>query len=371
MAKMKHLPALDGIRGAAVLLVVILHFGGGAQSGHLVLRSIGLFIQLGWSGVTLFFILSGFLITGILWDSRSVPRWWRSFYLHRTRRIFPLYFATLFVVFLTALFAHKAIFCLSRLWVYAFFLQNIPLFFSRLENVGSPLWLSHFWSLAVEEQFYLIWPFLLTRMKTIRQAQHLCTVVFLLSVLFRAAIWRFSAQPMAYNGFLFARAGELAAGGYLAMCFRDRQWERLQSMAPLLAILSLAGLIATCAMTGTFRVDNGPGMNLGLPCATALYASLLVLSLGNGVVHRFACMPWLRWFGGISYGLYVFHQLLNPVYTSLSFAIAPHLRHNSSYALKFVIGIAISILLAWLSLRYFETPFRKGKATHNPDRVHA
>src|SRR3984957_4417651 len=202
-------------------MVVALHLGGGAQSSNLVLRSIGLLIKGGGNGVTLFFILSGFLITGILWDSRESGHWWLNFYIRRSLRIFPLYYGTLFVVFLTAIFAHQAIFCLSRLWIYALFLQDIPTLAHKAVDFGSSLWLGHFWSLAIEEQFYLVCPFLITRMKTGRQAQHLCITVFVLSILFRAAIWLFNPRPVEYNQFLFTHAGELAASGYLAMCFRD------------------------------------------------------------------------------------------------------------------------------------------------------
>jgi peptidoglycan/LPS O-acetylase OafA/YrhL len=369
MASSKHLPALDGIRGIAVLLVVIYHFAGGAQSTNLLVHSLGLLVQAGWSGVTLFFILSGFLITGILWDTRNAEHWWRNFYIRRTLRIFPLYYATLFVVFLTAVFAHNGLFSLSRLWIYVLFLQDIPAFFTRAADFGSPLWLSHFWSLAIEEQFYLVWPLLLTRMKTVRQAQHLCIAVFFLSALFRLAIWLFSADPSQYSIFLFTRAGELAAGGYLAMCFRDQQWSRLQRKATLTTLLSLAGFLSVCAVIRSFALKGALSLVLGLPCITIFFAGVLVLSLGDGFVSRVARMSWLRWFGGISYGLYVIHQLLNPIYFALAEAIAPHASHNVSRGIIFILGTTISIGLAWLSLRFFETPFLKLRTRFKSETV--
>jgi peptidoglycan/LPS O-acetylase OafA/YrhL len=370
MSDSKHLPALDGIRGMAVLIVCILHYGGGAQSGNLLLRGFGLAIQAGWSGVTLFFILSGFLITGILWDSRNTVHWWRNFYIRRTLRIFPLYYATLFVVFLTAVFAHNGIFALTRLWFYALFLQDIPALHTKLADLGSTLWLGHFWSLAIEEQFYLVWPFLITRMKTVRQAQHLCISVFVLSILFRAVIWRFTPRPFEYDEFLFTRVGELAAGGYLAMCFRDNSWSRLQSRVRLITPLALAGFLAVCAITRSFRMATGPMMNLGLPCITVFYSGFLVLSLGNGLVSRFARMSWLRWFGSISYGLYVIHQLLNPKYNDLAMFLAPHAGHNVQRALNFLLAATISTALAWLSLRFFETPFLKLRTRYKSIPAH-
>ena len=359
MSDSKHLPALDGLRGMAVLIVFILHYGGGAQSGNLLLRSVGFAIHAGWSGVTLFFILSGFLITGILWDSRNTAHWWRNFYIRRALRIFPLYYATLFVVFLSAVLAHNGLLALTRLWMYALFLQDIPALQTKLVDFGSSLWLGHFWSLAIEEQFYLVWPFLITRMKTVRQAQHLCITVFVLSILFRAAIWLFNPSPVEYNQFLFTRAGELAAGGYLAMCFRDTLWSRLQSRARLITPLALAGFLAVCAVTRSFEVASGLMVNLGLPFITIFYSGFLVLSLGKGLVNRFARMAWLRWFGSISYGLYVIHQLLHTSYEDLATFLAPHAGHNAQCALIFLLAATISTSLAWLSLRFFETPFLK------------
>jgi peptidoglycan/LPS O-acetylase OafA/YrhL len=331
-----------------------------------LLRGAGLAIQAGWSGVTLFFILSGFLITGILCDSRNTVHWWRNFYIRRTLRIFPLYYATLFVVFLSAVLAHNGLFALTRLWLYALFLQDIPFLRANFVDFGSSPWLGHFWSLAIEEQFYLVWPFLITRMKTVRQAQHLCISVFVLSILFRAAIWRFHPRPLEYDEFLFTRAGELAAGGYLAMCFRDTLWSRLQSRARLITPLALAGFLIVCAITRSFGMASGLMMNLGLPCITIFYSGFLVLSLDKGLVNRFARMSWLRWFGGISYGLYVIHQLLNPVYSELTTSLASHASHNAQRALNFLLAATISTTLAWLSLRFFETPFRKLRTRYKP-----
>jgi peptidoglycan/LPS O-acetylase OafA/YrhL len=96
---------LDGLRGLAVLVVFFYHFGGGTKSSFGPLRILASINLAGWSGVTLFFILSGFLITGILWDSRGADHWWRNFYARRTLRIFPLYYAALSLVLAAAALA--------------------------------------------------------------------------------------------------------------------------------------------------------------------------------------------------------------------------------------------------------------------------
>ncbi len=154
----KHIPALDGIRGLAVLLVIFYHTGGGAHSSNAVLRAIASVNKYGWTGVTLFFVLSGFLITGILWDTRDDPHHLKNFMRaghsessRSTTSPWPWFFSA---PSLTARF-HE---CLRRIFVYVFYLQNVDAFGLHPHPLPSTLVTVHFWSLAVEEQFYLLWP---------------------------------------------------------------------------------------------------------------------------------------------------------------------------------------------------------------------
>ncbi len=363
MVRQKHLPALDGLRGLAVLFVFVFHYGGGAKSPNQLLRGIGHFIQAGWSGVTLFFILSGFLISGIIWDSRSTPGWRINFYMRRALRIFPLYYGSLCLVFLTAVVAGKGLLSLSRIWVYLCFLQNIPSLSIKANDVGSSLWLFHFWSLAVEEQFYLLWPYLLTRMRDIEQAKKLCLSVFLFSCLFRVVIWYSVADYIQYSNFLFTRAGELAIGSYLAMCFRDPiLWPRLKALAPVTAIISISGFLVAGIAGHSLALQNWQMFLVGLPGITFFFAALVVLALSEGYVSKVARVSGLRWLGGISYGVYVFHILFFPVFGWLVSTIAPHANRNLSLALNFIVAGILSTLLAWISFRYFETPFLKQRS---------
>jgi peptidoglycan/LPS O-acetylase OafA/YrhL len=162
LKKRPHLPALDGLRGFAVLVVFLFHYGGGTHSSLFVMRVFGFLNKGGWAGVTLFFVLSGFLITGILWDSFDQPNWLRNFYARRALRIFPLYYGSLVLVLLAAAWKGTLLPALRLIWIPAFFLQNMPHLVALVDRIPSPLGIFHFWSLAVEEQFYLLWPFVLS-----------------------------------------------------------------------------------------------------------------------------------------------------------------------------------------------------------------
>src|SRR3954466_4450020 len=157
-----HLPTLDGLRGIAILAVMIHHAAEFGQ-GNSPATAVHQFLHLGRHGVDLFFVLSGFLITGILLDSKGSPRYFSTFYARRTLRIFPLYYGVLLVVLVVLPLivpqppaAREVIADQGWLWLYA---SNILMAWrNRVLFNGEHVYLSHFWSLAVEEQFYLVWP---------------------------------------------------------------------------------------------------------------------------------------------------------------------------------------------------------------------
>ena len=351
----KHLPALDGVRGLAVLIVLAYHTGGGAQSSNMTVRSIGIALKAGWSGVTLFFLLSGFLITGILWESKGAEHWWRNFYVRRILRISPLYYGSLLLVVVVAWATHNFWSGTRGLWVYALYLQNIPWVVDTGMGLR-PLQLSHFWSLAVEEQFYLIWPLLLWRLRTVTQVKYLCLGIFLFSIAFRYGVWMLSSDPQAYNGFLLSRADELALGGFLAMCFRDGSWARIERAAPYVAWVSLLGFVVSCAFDHTFALTGMASTTAGLAFITLFYAGFMVLALDEGWVSRAMKARWLRWFGRISYGIYVFHVLLQPLYGWIGERLDPHAGRIEGIALRAAITWVLTTLIAWLSFRFFESP---------------
>ncbi len=155
-----HVPVLDGLRGLAILLVLLHHFANVYAPSAWTRNAWHRVVGSGWCGVDLFFVLSGFLITGILHDARRGPGYFRNFYMRRVLRIFPLYYgvlAALFLAYPLLAGSHQRFAALAEhqpwLWLYA---QNFKVI---LSGDWVPCGMNHFWSLAVEEQFYLFWPF--------------------------------------------------------------------------------------------------------------------------------------------------------------------------------------------------------------------
>ena len=361
MTTKRHLPALDGLRGLAVIMVFVYHYGGGTHSSVRAMQIFGFYNKGGWGGVTLFFILSGFLITGILWDSFDDPHWWRNFYMRRTLRIFPLYYATILLVLLGAAVAGTFHAAAGMIWVPLLYLQNMPGLAYNIDHLPSPLPLYHFWSLAVEEQFYLIWPFLLVLQKTRRQAQRLCIGTFIFALLFRVVIWQFAPHPGDYIEFLLTRAGELAAGGWLALAYRGPGWWRVERWALLTAGVGLTGFVAAGWLSHTFEPTGRWVMELGLPLLTIFFAALLVLAIKEGPVQTIFRARWLRWIGGISYGIYVFHVLLAGLFHGITQLLVGGRGAMAQNAVNFVVAATISVVVAWVSFRFYEKRFLRLK----------
>src|SRR5262245_35087776 len=155
-----HQPGLDGVRGVAILMVMAIHFVGDSTARTLGQTLLVKAAGYGLLGVDLFFVLSGFLITGILLDAKNRPHYFRNFYALRTLRIFPLYYAVLAVLLLLI----PAVTTLSPLleqareqqgWLWTY---TTNFYVAYTSSWRSLTYVTHFWSLASEEHFYLVWP---------------------------------------------------------------------------------------------------------------------------------------------------------------------------------------------------------------------
>ncbi len=310
-----RIPALTGIRGVAVLLVMYLHFlPEAAWPQHAWMRRI--FQTALGSGVDLFFVLSGFLITGILLDTRARPHYFRNFFARRVLRIFPLYYGVLAVIFglLPALgvlggAAFEQVRELS-IWHWTY-LSNVAWLLHPLGLNAPQIDLRHFWSLAVEEHFYLVWP-LVIALASRRGVLRICSGLLLLSLTARLLSARYATD---FPNLVFLtpfHLDGLAAGSFMAALTRDpawRSWLPATKTALATASLVLGGLLV--ALMGHTTLTHALGLALisvALACAV-----LLVLAAPRSAVSRIlSCRP-LLFFGEYSYGLYIIHGLLAPV----------------------------------------------------------
>ncbi len=374
-------PALDGLRAIAVLMVFFGHYG--------ALRFP--FLLWGSAGVDLFFVLSGFLITGILYDTRNDPHRVRNFYMRRTLRIFPLYYGVLLGALLTTPLFH---WLWSPAWVLWFcYLGNYARFVfihSPLLHVGAldhlwsqprtatslTLYLGHFWSLCVEEQFYLLWPLVVFTVRKRETLRTICLASIPVVLAARTAcLWLvpplYLSQEIVYRATPL-RADALLIGGFLALALRGPEADRLLRwsqpfLLSLLAVFVVAELLsALISAQHTFYhpYSGDPFMNtIGYTLLDLAAAALVLnlLSLQHPLARLFNLQP-LRELGNISYGFYVFHDMLHGVYSRL----ARHLLHDHNFMsftpLMMSIAFISTIVIATLSYRFFERPFLQLKS---------
>jgi peptidoglycan/LPS O-acetylase OafA/YrhL len=282
-----YFPALDGVRAIAALMVMACHFCQDKNMG-------GPWI-IGQTGVDLFFVLSGFLITTILLlapakDWREV----RTFYLRRILRIFPLYYGYLIAAALLG--------SISSLWFWVY-LQNIAVW-GGISGVIGP---GHFWSLAVEEQFYLIWPFLVFFLPRQWLTRTLWAIVAM-AVFFRILI--FPLHIHSYLLVMFSRFDGLAAGALLASYYQRNLLQRHRRGLLLLAVLSA---VVIWFQWWKFHSQGAPWVQVTkFSLATSFYAAVVGYLIINGPIlaNRLLRLSPLRFIGKISYGLYVFHPAI-------------------------------------------------------------
>lgn len=356
-------PALDGLRGAAVLLVFWFHYGGGLRSHWWVVRLFGYVAQMGWVGVDVFFALSGFLITRLLVNGFGQPHQLRNFFGRRALRILPLYGVAIGLCAVTALFYGAKLSSLRPLLLYALFLQNVPSLVNSALHAPPPLPLHHLWSLAVEEQFYLLWPFAIQAAGTPRRIFGLCLAVFALSCLVRLGLFGnpFIPAQMAqsFAVFLPVRAGALALGGALAVSY-GAQPSTLKSLSGTLLVCAAATSFVTYLITGAFAhtllLNNCIAYVVGLTAIDVTSAAIVGLSLYPNPVRDLLSWSWLRALGRISYGFYVFHILLEPVFDRLGSLLTHSVSGFAYQGARLACAFPLTCLVAWLSFRFLEQP---------------
>jgi peptidoglycan/LPS O-acetylase OafA/YrhL len=356
------IPGLDGLRAIAILLVFASHSD---------------LLSVGWVGVQLFFVLSGFLITGILLDMKdSLPsrEYFTKFYGRRFLRIFPLYYFYLALMALVAFWLIRVDFrpnymqiYLNQVWYAVFYIYD---FFYRAPWFQPSLFLDHFWSLSVEEQFYIIWPLLLLLMPPSGLKRLFITFIllgpisrFALYLLYESGsnLWVFR-EPfgLVIYSWPLSHLDAFALGAYISRFPIPRPRQQLFIFA---VLVLTSGYITTYITTGNIGVISALGYTLRSSSAyqfvwahTLLdyfFAVLLYCVIREKVFTRFLEMPWLRYLGKISYGMYVYHL---PVIWFVERLSEQQIEGGLPHWLRVIISLSVTILIATLSFYLLERP---------------
>lgn len=349
-----YYPALDGLRGLAILLVVIYHNFNFIN-----------YTFFGWLGVDLFFVLSGFLITEILLRDRGTTHFLRNFYIRRALRIFPLYFFTLFfflillplLVKLPSLDYYRD----HQVWLWLY-LQNWLYIFTP--PPVHALSLTHLWSLAVEEQFYLIWPFVIL---LIRKPKNLLLITagLLGSVIaLRCYLWVNQIENLSYyNLFTFSRIDGICIGSMLAVLRKINPKAIAQYFTAIIFLLAALNFIFY--FFNRHHQYTYPYLAIAGYSTFAVLFGLLVnesVTRDNPVLRFLFENRLLIFFGKISFSLYVFHW---PLYLLLSPLTAEwsqrHIHGIPNHVVASIVTTGLAFVLAWISFRFFEAKFLRFK----------
>jgi peptidoglycan/LPS O-acetylase OafA/YrhL/lysophospholipase L1-like esterase len=346
------IPALDGIRAIAVIAVLLYHAD--------LLWAPG-----GFLGVEVFFVLSGFLITALLWSELIATGGlgFRGFWFRRARRLLPALFGLLVVVLAAFLIGWPHEIATIRGDVAAAFSYSSNWYLigvkrSYFQTFGRPSPFGHLWSLAIEEQFYLVWPLLLTLLfARIRRPKRVATYIGGAALLSACAMWIFysSADPSRVYYGTDTRAAGLLIGAALAVVWRPWTPGYKSRITP--RALELAAVGAGAVLVWAFvRWDEfssftyRPGIQI-----VSLASAVLVAASVHPETRLHAILGWkpLRWIGRRSYGIYLWHW---PVYV----VTRPGIDIKWSSGPVLVLRLAVTLLLAELSFRYVEEPVRRG-----------
>lgn len=377
--KNRIIPELDGVRGIAILMVLIFHFGKVPPAG--IPRILPLPMRLGWAGVDLFFVLSGFLISGILLDTKTASNYFQSFYARRILRIFPIYFLTILVYFHLALplalhFGHSRTgHNAPEIWYWLHVSNWRSAFQTPGVSAVNPAYdvplLTHYWSLAIEEQFYLVWPFFVFLLDT-SWLLFASSVLVLVPLCLRLAyIHNQFGHEFLYRLTPF-RVDSLALGCLVAIVMRNERWRAAIAPWVRYAAVGAALLISGCLVVQRSPSNVGPAMqSIGYTGFAVLFATLIWCAVSGSAPRLCAQLrqPFLRAFGKYSYAIYIFHYPIAFFTSRTVDRIANRFSEPTRISLWFcstLVGILASFAVALVSWNVIERRFLALKGRFAP-----
>lgn len=340
------IPAIEGLRGVAILAVLMF---------HLKLQ----YFSLGWAGVELFFVVSGFLITRILLAARTQPNYFRNFYVRRSLRIFPIYYFTITVVAIATILSNENA---SAVPYYFFYLQTIPQIRSWFGDVPS---LGHTWTLAIEEQFYLLWP-LAVLIFGGRKLPQLLVAMIATGLVLRIVALSFS-NPYLMDGWMGVQLDVLAAGALVAYAVTATPGEKFRRCIMVALYLGIGGLAVLSWRVGleVFWTPLQWGSAWYAPIVITLMAAACCGAVGLAAIQHKSTRMLEFWplmkVGKISYGLYMFHLFVFVDIDQILLRSQIPPEWIGSW-LTPLFKIVAAFAIAWLSWRFVEAPLNRLKS---------
>jgi peptidoglycan/LPS O-acetylase OafA/YrhL len=353
---LEYIPELDGIRGIAIIMVLLWHYG-----NNQVIYELNLFTKyfriassMFWSGVDLFFVLSGFLIGRILLNNRDTRNYFRTFYIRRIFRIFPLYYLSIVAFFLLHSWGLENTFVWLMkdpfpFWTYALFIQNFAM--SNALHYG-PSWLGITWSLAIEEQFYLILPLVIFLIADIR------LVYLLLMAVLLAFVYRILYPGITSHVSLIGRIDTLASGVLLAYVALNKEiLNCLTKNKKIIYIVFAILLFGVIVFSAIYYDDYKSYVYSWL---TLLYTLFILIPLidQNSFISSMLRNRILKQIGILSFGIYLYHQLITGILHQIILKQTPRISTVTDLSITFL-SFILTIIIAHLSYMYLEKPFLK------------
>jgi len=365
---MKHIKVLDGIRGWAIIFVMLYHFTIPFQ------QSIGLnsvdfifakFLQMGWVGVDLFFVMSGFLITNILLSTQSKPNYYKNFYVRRILRIFPLYYGMLLILLIVMpaisdSFASKtATMQANSFWFWTYLVNWKVASLGTFADFQS----GYMWSLAVEEQFYIVWPLIvhLFRNNLIKAS----SVLLFTSLLLKIWLLFYGASGTTIYTMTITHLDGLLLGSIFgSLYFHKKITSSLITQVGYFAVFASIGCVTLIITSGAFIFYSSLVGSIGVTFISIIFTYILLKAVRAEINTSLLTQPLVIKCGQLCYGLYLLHQpiaiLVNEkLISSTSFVL------NGSYIptviLSSLICFVISLIVASVSYKLFELPLLKLK----------
>ncbi len=356
-----RIPELDGIRGVAILLVLIWHYAVVqllAFPHDTLIAKVRDRFGLTWSGVDLFFVLSGFLIGGILIDARESPAYFRTFYIRRFFRIVPIYAVICLIFLLVAVLfgsAQQALGPPMPWYVYATFSQNL---FLTYHKAFSKYYLEVAWSLAVEEQFYLTIPLLIWLIPRKHLLKVMAAIVALTPIVRTLFFYKSAAPAVSTYTLVICRADGLALGVIGAILMRRPEIRQLLSDRKWILNTFMASFfLGVAALTRKKWFIGSPAMSTwGYTCLALFYLSVVLMAVTRtqGWLGRAMRNRYLMALGTIAYATYLLHVQVCFGLHHLLRGHDPELRSVADVLVN-LLALACTLAAAQLSWRFFES----------------